>query len=167
VVVAHVVVAPHPAVRRHRRDQPAAGREPAGQRRQRGDVGLNVLDDVERRDQVKWRAKVRQPFRKQPRLDGDAGLRGGVGARFIIWLHGADLAEGPQHRQVAPGAAADLEDARLLGQLHPLDLVGQDLAPGGEPPVLLLDLADAAVDVTIHADCPCSALGEGGRPAGL
>ena len=62
-----------------------------------------------------------------------------------------DLAELHQHRQIVPGAAADLEDARVLGQIGiARDVIVQDVAARGVPPMRRIMLRHAVVDDTVH-----------------
>jgi len=110
-----------------------------------------MLDDVERADQVilpighfgefrQWRAHYLPP---------QSLLR--QRARFVVQFEPLDTAEARQHREVVPGAAADLENVRVARKLRfAADQVGDDLAPCAIPPVALVQLGHLLIDHTLH-----------------
>ncbi|PAV69411.1 hypothetical protein WR25_08484 [Diploscapter pachys] len=151
VVVHHVVRAPHPLVRRHRDQDLAARFQQARHALQRSDIVLDMLDDVEHRDQIV----------RSLRHAGQVG-QGGVAhrpteslardrSRGGIDLDRVDVAELAEHRQVVPGAAADLQDARALGYVAvALQIIAQDVATRAIPPMGGIMRRHAVVDDAVH-----------------
>ena len=61
------------------------------------------------------------------------------------------VAEAGEHREVVPGAAADLEDAGVARQRDlAFDQVGEDVAPRAIPPVRAVMLRHPVVDDALH-----------------
>ena len=68
-----------------------------------------------------------------------------------------------QHGQIVPGAAADLQDARLGGQLAIAgQIVRQDVAARAIPPMGGVELRHAIVDDAFHQQRPISRTPTGG-----
>ena len=129
----------------------AAGRQALAHRGERGDIVLDMLDHVEHRDQIvmmpghigqdrqrRGADRLAEPLRRDR-------ARGGID---LDRIHRAELRE---HRQIMPGAAADLED---LGARRERPLagqeIGQDVAPRAIPPMRRIMLGHAIIDAAVH-----------------
>ncbi len=153
VVVHHVVRAPHPLMRGHGDQDLAAGLEHPRDRLQRGDIVLDMLDHVEHRDQIVAGGRDAAELGQRRRSDRPAQPLAGYGARGIVDLDRVDPAEGGEHRQVVPGAAADLEDARVAGQAAPArEIVGEDVAARAIPPMGGIMRRHPVIDDAVHQD---------------
>jgi len=150
-MVHDVVRRPHPLVRRDRHEELSARLQLARDRRQRSLVVIDMLDHVERGDEVVLAGADPGELGKGSahHLSAEAPL--GDGARFVVELERVDLAERGKHFEIVAGAAADLEDARLGRRLHfAPDEVGEHLAPGAVPPVAVVQLGHLAIDAALH-----------------
>ncbi len=150
VMVRLVVGAPHPGIGRGGGAEPAAGlQHPA----ERGD-GLHILDHVlehvEGADQVEAALGQIQAIRKRARPHPRDARGGGVAARPRIGFQAGHLAEAGEHGQVAARAAADFQDAGAAGRPKLGDQALEDPAAGGEPPVMVLQLAHPLVGGLLH-----------------
>ena len=77
-------------------------------------------------------------------------VAGNVPCRLVD-LDRIDLTEGPEHRQIVAGAAADFEDPRLGGKadLAP-DQLAKDVPSCPIPPVTFVQLGHPVVDDPLH-----------------
>ena len=149
-MIHHVVRAPHPRVGGHGDEDFTAGREPVAHRPERPDVVLDVLDDVQHGDQIvagrdaRQLGKRRIAYRLAQALAGDR-----AGGR--IDLNRVHRAEAGQHREVVPGAAADLQDARRHRQPRfARQIISQNVAPRAVPPMRAVVGSHAVVDDAVH-----------------
>src|SRR5205085_10881480 len=72
-------------------------------------------------------------------------------ARRGVDLDRVHLAELAEHRQIVPGAAADLQDSRMSRQPDaPPDQPVEDVAAGDVPPVPLVQLRHIVVNAALH-----------------
>src|SRR6476646_2469796 len=114
-------------------------------------VVFNMLDDVERSDQVvvpvrdfrelwEWRAHD---------LAAEALLR--ECASLIVQFESFDMAELTEHREIVAGAASDLENRGIARKpAFPADEIGDDLAARAIPPVAVIELGHLLINNTFH-----------------
>jgi len=105
-----VVRPPHPFVCRHGGQEQAAGLEPRLQCAERARIVLDVLQHVERGDQVEASSGEGERIRQPAGLYGPDAARGCPRARGFVELHGEELAVPGEEREVAAIAAAHFED---------------------------------------------------------
>ena len=114
-------------------------------------IVLDVLDDIERADQVEVMLgnAVDLGQRGAEHRAAKALLGNLAGCR--IDLERVNLAELGEHREIVPGAAADLEQfgARCRQGLA-ADQRSDDLAAGAVPPMLLIHGGHGVVDDAFH-----------------
>jgi len=136
---------------RDREDELAARPELPRNRGEGSPVVLDMLDNVESADQVvmpvgnfgEFRQRRAHHLAPQPLLRQRA--------RFVVQFQPLDMAEARQHREVVTGAAADLEDMRVVRKLRfTADQVGDDLAPRAIPPVALVQFRHLLIDDALH-----------------
>jgi len=124
--------------------------EPGGDRGERGVIVIDMLDDVERADEI---VIIRHPLELgQWGTDDDTAqplLR--QRRRFIVELEPVDVAETGQHREIVPGAAADFEDAGIGSRVNlAADELGEDSAARPVPPMAVVELGHLLVDDAFH-----------------
>src|SRR5216683_7158456 len=143
-----VLAAPHPLVGRHRYRDQASRTGDAGHFAERPNVIVEMLEDVERSDQIETAIGKRDGLRRSvgerhARPPRDAG---GAAYVDVAGGHAAELHEGLGH---GASSGADVDDARRrpqVGAQHGCD----DLSASAEPPVGVLDTDVLVVEATLH-----------------
>jgi len=151
VVVDDIVGRPHPLVSGHRHHELAAGLELGRDRRDGSLVVVDMLDHVERGDEVVMAVAHAGESGERCAHDLPAEPLLGDRPRLVVELERVDRPEPPEHVEVVTGAAADLENSGLGGrQGFAADQLGEHLAAGLVPPVPLVELRHLAVDAALH-----------------
>lgn len=154
VVMRCIVMAPHPRHRRYRHDEPSARRQLPAKAFETGNVILDMLDDVECRDDVETTRGVRNRIRQAAVLDVYAKLSAGNLPRFRIDLEGFEAPKFRQRLEVATGSATRFKKPQPVdtGSVA-LDDRLQNASTRAEPPVLTLEFIETVVDVAFHSAC--------------
>src|SRR5579864_2809593 len=146
-----VVRGPHPLVRGNGHHECPPRLEPGRNRGERGMIVVDMLDHVERPDKIVMAIGNAGELgqRRAHDLATEPLLR--QRARLVVELQSFDVAEARQHRQIVAGAAPDLEDLRILGQVRlTADQLSNDLAPRAVPPMSVVELGHLRVNDALH-----------------
>ena len=150
-MVDDVVGRPHPLVRGHGHHELAGRFELGGDRGERGLIVGDMLDHVERADQVVVAVGDAGELgqRRAHHCSAETLLRDG--ARFLVELETFDMTEAAEHGEVVTGAAADLENLGVGGRSHfSADQVGEHPTSGAIPPMTLVQLSHLLIDDALH-----------------
>jgi len=138
-------------MRRHGHDELAGGLQLCGDRRDRGAVVVDVLDHVERADQIVLAVGHAGELGQRRGHDLAAKALLGTLPGLLVELERVDFAEAAEHRKIVAGSAADLEDVRTGWRLYqPIDERSEHLPTRPVPPVALVELRHLIVDDALH-----------------
>jgi len=151
VVIELVVRRPHPLVRRNRDQQLSSRFEARGEAGDCRIVVVDVLDHVERRNQVVPAPLDARQLGKRCRGHRAAQPFLGEPPRLRIDLDPVDRTEPLEHPDIVAGPAADFENPRILRRLDgPADKRVENLAAGAVPPMKLIELRHPVVNHPLH-----------------
>src|SRR4051794_32089993 len=111
MMVHDIVRRPHPLMRGHGDEELAARLELGRDRSDRRTIVVDMLDHVERSDEVVMAVIYSREFGERSAHHRPAETLLGECARFLVKLESVDMAELAEHREVVAGAAPDFQDA--------------------------------------------------------
>src|SRR3954454_20951975 len=111
MMVHDIVRGPHPCVRGNGYDELAAGLELGRDGSDRRAIVIDMLEHVERANQVVLRVTYSGELGQRSAHNRPAETLLGERPRFLVELERIDMAELAKHREVVASAAPDFEDA--------------------------------------------------------
>lgn len=134
VVEELVVLRPHPRVGGHREKKRPSGTEHAADLGERGSVVVEVLDDVERGDDVEGAVPERKPGRVGADEIAEPAACSGEREGLFARVNADDAAEIREEEDVPSGAASEVENFERAAGDRPGKGLAEDLPAAGIPP---------------------------------
>lgn len=152
VMMFDVVRPPQKLKRGHGYHEVTSGAQQVRQGRQARLVLVDMLENVEQRNQLKLGIVERHPVRQAAAYNFRNAAFGRYSGRLGIEFRTNHDTEVGQHRQVSTGPAADVEYRKAPARLKSFDNGPDNSATAEKPPVAVLQLPHLPIQVLLHGD---------------